>query len=74
MRNEDGSKKKILINLIYGKLRANVQKDSYKNTPDNQFRVKTKTAVAGVRGTQFLTSFNQQSGLSEVVTFTSVRG
>lgn len=68
VKDEDTSKKKVLIHLIYGKIRANVQKNSYSNEPDSQFRVKTKTAVAGVRGTQFLTGYDRSTEKSEVVT------
>ncbi len=66
---EDKNKKRVLINVIYGKLRANLKKDSYDNSKKNQFRVKTKSAVAGVRGTQFLTSQPQGGAPSEIVTF-----
>lgn len=68
-RDADGKQKRVLLNLIYGKIRSNVQKDAYDNTPDNQYRVRTKTAVAGVRGTQFLTSFDASNNQSEIVTF-----
>ncbi len=70
--DEGGEKKKVLVDLLYGKLRANVQKDSYKNTDESQFRIKTKTAVAGVRGTQFVTSFAPETRQSEVVTINGV--
>ena len=61
--------KRVLIDVIYGKLRANLKKDSFDNTKKNQFRVKTKSAVAGVRGTQFLTNQPPGGGNSEFVTF-----
>ena len=68
----DQDKKKVLINVMFGKIRANVKQkydDESKDSSSNSFQVKTKSAVAGVRGTDFLTSFNQANGKSEVVTF-----
>ncbi len=47
--------KKTLLNLIYGKVRSSV-KQSYNG--ENYYEVKTKTAVAGVRGTDFVVSYN----------------
>ncbi len=45
---------KTMLNLIYGKVRSTV-KQSYNG--ENYYQVKTPTAVAGVRGTDFITSF-----------------
>lgn len=60
-------KKDVLLNVIYGKVRSKVeQKYDGKNS---QFQVKTPSAVAGVRGTDFMTSFNNLTGTSQVVTF-----
>lgn len=60
-------KKDVLLNVIYGKVRAKVeQKYDGKTT---KFQVKTPAAVAGVRGTDFVTSFDRASGNSSVVTF-----
>lgn len=56
-----------LINLISGQLRANVQKTQNGTTP--KLIIKTKNAAMGVRGTEFETSFNQASGLSNLLTF-----
>lgn len=46
--------KKTLLNLIYGKVRSSV-KQSYNG--ENYYEIKTKTAVAGVRGTDFVVSY-----------------
>ncbi|MCB9025150.1 MAG: FecR domain-containing protein [Bdellovibrionaceae bacterium] len=60
-------KKEVLIDVLYGKVRSKVNQkyDGAKNT----FRVKTPSAVAGVRGTDFFTSFNKTNNTSSVVTF-----
>lgn len=60
-------KKNVILNVMYGKMRADV-KQKY-NDDDSKFRVKTPSAVAGVRGTDFLTSYNSQTKASQVVTF-----
>lgn len=68
------NKKKVLLNVVYGKVRAatakeNMYNDAAADGQANSFQVKTKAAVAGVRGTDFLTSFNMQTNKAEVVTF-----
>ncbi|MBX7231264.1 MAG: FecR domain-containing protein [Bdellovibrionales bacterium] len=63
----DQGKKDVLLNVIYGKIRSKVeQKYDGKTT---KFQVKTPTAVAGVRGTDFLASFSVSDRMSQVVTF-----
>lgn len=64
--NPDENKKDVMINVIYGKIRAKV---SQKYDGDNKFRVKTPTAVAGVRGTDFITAFTPATQESRVITF-----
>jgi hypothetical protein len=60
-------KKDVLLNVIYGKVRAKVeQKYDGKTT---KFQIKTPAAVAGVRGTDFMTSFDRQSQQTQIVTF-----
>lgn len=59
-------KKDVLINVMYGKVRSKVEQ---KYEGANRFQVKTASAVAGVRGTDFLASYNPQNGSSQVVTF-----
>ena len=44
-------------------------KDTYKDNEKSFYRVRTKSAVAGVRGTEFLTSFDAKTKLSHIVTF-----
>ncbi len=68
------NKKKVLLNVVYGKVRAatakeNMYNDAAADGQANSFQVKTKAAVAGVRGTDFLTSFSPQTNKAEVVTF-----
>lgn len=55
-------KKSQMIHLIYGKIRAVVSKTG----PRNNMRVKTKAAVAGVRGTDFYISYNPSEGVTRV--------
>jgi hypothetical protein len=68
-----------LINLTYGKMRALIQKTIQKDValpakgdkkaePQAAFRVRTFSAVAGVRGTDFYTSYDPNAGLTEQAT------
>ncbi len=59
-------KKNVLIKLLYGKVRAKVNQ---KYDGENSFQVKTPSAVAGVRGTDFLTGYSPSTRTSQVVTF-----
>lgn len=68
------NKKKVLLNVLSGKVRAstkqeNMYNDKSKDGQANTFQVRTKSAVAGVRGTDFLTGYNPSTQKSEVVTF-----
>lgn len=72
--NPAENKKKVLLNVLQGKVRAatkqeNMYNDKSHDGADNSFQVKTKSAVAGVRGTDFLTGFDPKSNKSEIVTF-----
>ena len=60
-------KKDVLLNVIYGKVRSKVNQKY--DGASNKFRVKTPSAVAGVRGTDFFTSYNRANKRSSVVTF-----
>ena len=62
--------KKVDLKVLEGKLRASVEQkyDGEKNT----FQIKTPTAVAGVRGTDFITGFNSSTRVTSVVTFSGV--
>jgi hypothetical protein len=68
------NKKKVLLNILSGKVRAATAKEGMYNDKStdgqaNTFQVRTKSAVAGVRGTDFLTGYNPSNNKSEVVTF-----
>ena len=60
--------KKAVLNVLNGKVRSNVKR-KYKDNANSHYRVKTKSAVAGVRGTEFLASYNSATNQSRVVTF-----
>lgn len=49
------AKRRVLMQLMKGKVRSRVQ--SRYNSSESRFEVRTKSAVAGVRGTDFVTSF-----------------
>jgi uncharacterized membrane protein YgcG len=59
--------KAVSLNLIEGKVRNNVEQ-TYDGTKST-FQIKTPTAVAGVRGTQFLATYNKVTQVTGVVTF-----
>ena len=65
--DKKSNKKNVLLNVLYGKVRSKV-KQKY-DGKKNKFRIKTPTAVAGVRGTDFITSYNKKTKISKVVTF-----
>lgn len=58
--------KEVEIKLDEGKIRNNVEQ-SYDGAK-SKFILKTPTAVAGVRGTQFVTSFDSKTQKTEIVT------
>lgn len=60
------SDKNVNLNLIEGKVRNDVEQ-KYDNK-NSKFEVRTATAVAGVRGTQFITSYDKTTKTTEVVT------
>lgn len=66
----DQNKKGALLNVIYGKVRTTVNQKY--DGDQHKFQVKTKSSVAGVRGTDFLVTFNQVTNTSKVVTFQGV--
>lgn len=59
--------KNVDIDLSKGKLRSNVEQKY--DGEKSQFLIKTPTAVAGVRGTSFLTSFDPATRKTQIVTF-----
>lgn len=58
--------KNVEMNLLEGKVRNNVEQ-TY-DGDKSKFLIKTPTAVAGVRGTQFFTSFNPATQMTSIVT------
>lgn len=63
----DGKGKNVELKVEFGKVRASVEQKY--DGDKSQFNVKTPTAVAGVRGTDFITSFDPVNRVSSVVTF-----
>lgn len=63
----DSDKKNVLLNVIYGKVRNKVNQKY--DGEQSKFQVKTPSAVAGVRGTDFLTGFNRANRQTQIVTF-----
>ena len=59
--------KNVLLNVLYGKVRNKV-KQRY-NGKKSKFQIKTPSAVAGVRGTDFFTSYKPATQQTQVVTF-----
>lgn len=67
-QNDSASgKKDVQLNLLQGKVRNNVQQ-TY-DGDKSKFLIKTPTAVAGVRGTQFLAGFDPSTQMTSIVTF-----
>ena len=67
VNDSTSGQKAVSLNLIEGKVRNNVEQ-TYDGTKST-FQIKTPTAVAGVRGTQFLATFNKTTQVTGVVTF-----
>ncbi len=65
--NDGKDKKNVELNVVYGKLRAGVEQKY--DGEKSKFNVKTPSAVAGVRGTDFITSYNPVNKISQVITF-----
>lgn len=62
----NGQQKNVELNLKEGKVRNNVEQ-TY-DGDKSKFIIKTPTAVAGVRGTQFITSFDKGLNETKIVT------
>ncbi len=58
--------KNVNLNLLEGKVRSKVEQ-KYDNK-NSKFEVRTATAVAGVRGTEFVTSYSSVTKVTEVIT------
>lgn len=65
--NDGKDKKNVELKVEYGKLRASVEQKY--DGEKSKFNIKTPTAVAGVRGTDFLTGFNAANRTTQVITF-----
>jgi hypothetical protein len=65
--NDGKDKKNVEINLLYGKVRANVEQKY--DGEKNKFNIKTPSAVAGVRGTHFSDSFDKVTKKTQVITY-----
>lgn len=63
----DSKEKNVRLSLFEGKVRTNVEQ-TYDNT-ENKFEIKTPSAVVGVRGTQFVTSYRKSNNVTGVTTF-----
>ncbi len=63
----DTKEKNVRLSLFEGKVRTNVEQ-KYDNN-ENKFEIKTPSAVVGVRGTQFLTSYQKSTNTTGVTTF-----
>lgn len=62
-----GDKKNVELNVVYGKVRAAVEQKY--DGEKSKFNIKTPSAVAGVRGTDFMMGYNAGTKVSQVVTF-----
>lgn len=56
----------VKLSLLQGKVRNDV-KEKYDNDK-NKFQIRTPTAVAGVRGTKFVTGFSTETNATEILT------
>lgn len=65
--NDGKDKKNVELNVLYGKVRASVEQKY--DGDKSKFNIKTPSAVAGVRGTDFMTSFNAGTKTAQVITF-----
>lgn len=59
--------KQVTLNVVYGKVRATVEQKY--DGEKNKFHIKTPAAVAGVRGTDFLTSYSAKTRETKIITF-----
>lgn len=63
----DTQEKNVRLSLLEGRVRTNVEQ-KYDNL-ENKFEIKTPSAVVGVRGTQFMTSYRKVNNSTSVITF-----
>lgn len=65
--NNGKDQKNVELNVVYGKVRASVEQKY--DGDKSKFNVKTPSAVAGVRGTDFLMGYNAGTKKAQVITF-----
>lgn len=65
--NDGKASKNVELNVLYGKVRASVEQKY--DGDKSKFNVKTPSAVAGVRGTDFLAGYNPGTRTATVTTF-----
>lgn len=65
-----GDSKNVEIKVEYGKVRAQIEQKY--DGDKSKFNIKTPTAVAGVRGTDFITGFNRTTRQTSVITFSGM--
>jgi hypothetical protein len=63
----DGTNKNVELNILEGKVRASVEQKY--DGEKNKFNIKTPSAVAGVRGTDFLTGYSPATKTAQIITF-----
>lgn len=66
--NNGKDKKNVELNVMYGKVRASVEQKY--DGEKSKFNIKTPSAVAGVRGTDFMAGYSPQTKVTQVITFT----
>jgi hypothetical protein len=64
-RSFEAKRKKTLLNVIYGRTRAVVKKQE-NAASENSFMIRTRTAVVGVRGTDFTVDYSPTAERAEV--------
>ncbi|MBC7467325.1 MAG: FecR domain-containing protein [Bdellovibrio sp.] len=65
---KDKDDKNVELSLSEGKVRSDVKQEY--DGEKTKYLIRTPTAVAGVRGTQFITSFDSKTNVTEVITLT----
>jgi hypothetical protein len=65
--NDGKDKKNVELKVEYGKIRASVEQKY--DGEKSKFNIKTPSAVAGVRGTDFLTGYSRANRTTSVITF-----
>jgi hypothetical protein len=68
--NDQAAGRNVELKVEYGKVRATVEQKY--DGDKNKFNIKTPTAVAGVRGTDFITGFNAANRQTSVITFSGM--